>query len=360
MAQIRRYDEIMESAKANMIAKQDKLTDFNEGSVIHTFLDTVARLVERAYVAIRQGYNELLALLPYSPFGFERKEGLYASGTVVFSRDSALRTNTVIPKGTIVSGGGYTFVTTVAGQIAADEVDSDEISVTAREVGSSSNIAVGIIDSIDSVVPADVVKVTNKDVFTGGTDAETDADFEERFKIFINGLSGTNSYAIRSAALNINAVRSVSYQNHKPPLYDIYNASIYVDDGSGNASADTLDAVRKAIEGDGTADNPGHLAPGINIRVLAPTSVPVDVSMNVLVSNADIEDAQTEITRVITDYINGKCIGESVVLSELITKVMALNYVADCTIISPASNVEPSINQICRVGEITLNITEEE
>lgn len=360
MAQIRRYDEIMESAKANMIAKQDKLTDFNEGSIIHTILDTVARLVERAYVAIRQGYNELLALLPYSLFGFERKEGLYASGTVVFSRNSAIGTNTVIPKGTIVSGGGYTFVTTVAGQIAADEVNSDEISVTASEVGSGSNIAAGIIDSIDSVVPADVVKVTNNDVFTGGTDVETDADYEERFKIMINGLSGTNSYAIRSAALSVNAVRSVSYQNHKPPLNDIYNASIYVDDGSGNASADTLDAVRKAIEGDGTEENPGHLAPGINIRVLAPTSVLVDVSMNVLVSNADIEDALTEITRVITEYINGKCIGESVVLSELITKVMALNYVADCTIISPVSNVEPSINQICRVGEITLNITEEE
>lgn len=360
MAQIRRYDEIMDSAKANMIAKQDKLTDFNEGSIIHTILDTVARLVERAYVAIRQGYNELLALLPYSPFRFERKEGLYASGTVVFSRDSAIGTSTVIPKGTVVSGGGYTFVTTVAGQIAADKVDSDEISVTASDVGSSSNIAAGVIDSIDSVVPADVVKVTNNDVFTGGTDAETDADFEERFKVYINGLSGTNSYAIRSAALSINAVRSVSYQNHKPLLNDIYNASIYVDDGSGNASADTLDAVRNAIEGDGTEENPGHLAPGINIRVLAPTSVPVDVSMKILVANADIEDAQTEITRVITEYINGKCIGESVVLSELITKVMALNYVADCTVISPAANVEPSINQICRVGEITLNITEEE
>ena len=360
MAKIRRYDEIMESAKANMIAKQDKLTDFNEGSIIHTILDTVARLVERAYVAIRQGYNELLAMLPYSPFGFERKEGLYASGTVVFSRDSALGTNTVIPKGTVVSGGGYTFITTVAGQIAADEVDSDEISVTASAAGSGSNIAVGVIDSIDSVVPADVVKVTNNDVFTGGTDAETDADFEERFKIYINGLSGTNSYAIRSAALSVNAVRSVSYQNHKPPLNDIYNASVYVDDGSGNASADTLDAVREAIEGDGTEEKPGHLAPGINIRVLAPTCVPVDVSMNVLVSNADIEDAEAEITTVITDYINGKCIGEAVVLSELITKVMALNYVADCSIISPAANVEPSINQICRAGEITLNITEEE
>ena len=30
MAKIRRYDEIMAGATANMIAKQDKITDFNE------------------------------------------------------------------------------------------------------------------------------------------------------------------------------------------------------------------------------------------------------------------------------------------------------------------------------------------
>ena len=47
MAKIRRYDEIMAGATANMIAKQDKITDFNEGSIIHTILDTVSRIAER-------------------------------------------------------------------------------------------------------------------------------------------------------------------------------------------------------------------------------------------------------------------------------------------------------------------------
>jgi len=84
MAEIRRYDDIMRQALANMIAKQDKLTDFNEGSIIHTFLDTVARVAERIYVAIRQGYNDNLRLVPYSLFKFNRKPGTGAAGTVVF------------------------------------------------------------------------------------------------------------------------------------------------------------------------------------------------------------------------------------------------------------------------------------
>ena len=358
MAKIRRYDEIMESATANMIAKQDKITDFNEGSIIHTILDTVARIAERAYVAIRQGYNEMLAILPYSPFKFEKKEGFYASGTVVFSRASALGSQSIIPKGTVVSGGGYTFTTTEAGIIAADSVNSEPVTVVADGAGSDYNIAAGVISAIDTIVPADVVSVTNESAFTGGTDEETDAEFEERFRTYINGLSGTNSYAIKSAALSVNAVRSVSIQNHKPPLKNIYNMSVYVDDGSGGASEETLDAVKLAIEGDNTEENPGHLAPGVNIRVITPTAVPVNVEMNVSIVSTDTDEAKTEIQNVVTAYVNSLTIGEACILSSIITKVMALNYVRDVAITSPAANVEPAINQIARIGTISITLTE--
>ena len=339
MAKIRRYDEIMAGATANMIAKQDKITDFNEGSIIHTILDTVARIAERAYVAIRQGYNEMLAILPYSPFKFTKKEGYYASGTVV-------------------SGGGFTFTTTEAGIIPADSLNSEPVTVIADGAGSDYNIAAGVISAIDSIVPADVVSVTNSSAFTGGTDEETDAEFEERFRTYINGLSGTNSYAIKSAALSVNAVRSVSIQNHKPPLKNIYNMSVYIDDGSGGASEETLDAVKLAIEGDNTEENPGHLAPGVNIRVITPTAVPVNIEMNVSVISTDTEEARTEIQNVVTAYVNSLTIGEACILSSIITKVMALNYVRDVAITSPAANVEPAINQIARIGTISITLTE--
>ncbi len=359
-AKIRRYSEIMEGATANMIAKQDKVTDFNEGSIIHTILDTVARIAERAYVAIRQGFNEQLALLPYSPFGMEKKSGNYASGTVVFSRSSALTSSTIIPKGTRVSNGTLYFVTTEAGTIAADATESDAIAVIAEEAGSDYNLAAGSINAIESVVSADIASVTNASAFTGGTDEETDAEFESRFKNYINGLSGTNTYAIKNAALGVNAVRSVSVQNHKPPYKNIYNMSIYVDDGSGGASSDTLEAVKLAVEGDGTEENQGHLAPGVNIRVLAPTAVPVNIELKVSVYSTDIEEARTEIETVVTSYINGLTINEVCRLSEIITKVMALNYVKDVAIVSPTTNVEPSINQIARIGTFSATITEVE
>lgn len=358
MSKIRRYDEIMTGATANMIARQDKITDFNEGSIIHTILDTVARIAERAYVAIRQGYNEMLKVLPYSPFKFTKKEGYSASGEVIFSRENALGSQTVIPKGTVVSGSGLTFTTTEAGIIAADSLYSDPVTVVADNTGSSYNIAAETINAIETTVPVDVVGVSNPSAFTGGTDEETDAEFEERFRTYINGLSGTNSYAIKSAALSVNAVRSVSVQNHKPPLKNIYNMSIYVDDGSGGASEETLSAVKFAVEGDGTQDNPGHLAPGVNIRVITPTAIPVNVNMNVSVISMDLDEARMEIQDVVTSYVNSLTIGESCVISSIITKVRGLNYVRDVAVISPANNINPEINQIARIGSVSITLTE--
>lgn len=358
MAKIQRYDEIMKNAEANMIAKQDKVTDFNEGSIIHSILDTVSRIAERAYVAIRQGYNELLALLPYSLFKFEKKIGLRASGNVIFSRETPLSSQSIIPKGTRISGGGLFFITTEAGIIPPGEKDSDLIEAVAEKTGKIYNAAVNIIDTIESVVPSDVVSVRNPLAITGGTDEETDAQFSERFKFFINGLSGTNNYGVRSAALSVNEVRSVSVQNHKPPLKDIYNLSVYVDDGSGGATQETLDKVKFAIEGDQTKLHPGHLAPGINMRVITPTAIPVNVELTASVYSMDLTEAKLEIERNVSEYINGLTIGEKVVISEIVKKIMSLNFITDVKVISPEANIEPAANQIARVGSLNVSCVE--
>ena len=359
MATIRRYAEIMEAALANMIARQSKITDFNEGSIAHTILDTVARLVERNYIAIRQGYNEMLQVMPYSIFGMEKKAGVKASGTVVFSREKALNSVTTIPKGTKVSGNGLTFETTAAGTIAAGALSSGAVAVSPEEAGSDYNIGVGVISSIDTTVPADVVEVTNTQAFTGGTDEETDAEFEARFALFMNSLSGTNAAAVKNAALSVNAVRSVSVLDHKPPEDDIYNLSVYVDDGSGSASDEIIEAVRTAIEGDGTDENPGHLAPGVNMRVLTPTAVPVAVKITATVASTNADTAATEIEDAILGYINALTIGENCLVAEIIARIMDLSYVKDVSVSLPVANVSITGSQIARAGDIDISLLEE-
>lgn len=360
MATIKRYSEIMQTAMANMIARQDKITDFNEGSIAHTFCDTVARLMERGYVAIRQGYNEQLKILPYSIFGLTKKSGTYAGGMVVFSRSSALTSDTVIASGTKISGGGYSFTTTASATIAAGETTSDEVTATADEAGSGGNVEAGVISSIDSVVSSDVVAVTNTSAFTGGCDEETDTEFYLRFQSYINGLSGTNSYAVKAAALSVDGVKNAELLVHTPPAEDIYNFTVYIDDGSGSATDDLIEAVTEAIEGDGTQTNPGHVCPGINFRVLAPSTTTVDVELTVtLAEGANQDDAEAEITTIITELVNSKTIGESVLRSEIISALMDEVYVLDVEVTSPAANVEADTTQVLRLGTLTLNFEQE-
>lgn len=359
MIKIKRYDEIMQDAIANFVARQDKVTDLNEGSVIHTILDTVSRIAEREYVAIRQGYNEMLSLVPYSIFGFERKSGTKAGGSVVFYRDTPINADTTIPSGTKVQGGGVQFVTTENTIIEAGGIESNAVTTVAENFGMDYNVGRHEIDTIISTVAMDVSGVKNDVPFTGGTDNETDEQFETRFRAYLAGLSGTNTYAIKNAALALNGVRSVATQTHNPPYGGVYNISIYVDDGSGGASDEILQAVRNVIEGDGTESNPGHLAPGVIARVCAPDTLLLDVEVEAITANVDGDVAKTEVEEVIAGYVNGLAVGEPFIRAELIKRIMALSYVNNTNIVSPADDRQVEISTILRLQNSTVSIAEE-
>ena len=358
VAEIRRYDDIMQQAAANMIARQDKITDFNAGSIIHTILDTIARICERIYVAIRQGYNENLRLVPYFVFGFERKPGEFATGMIQFSRGKPLPTRTTIQVNAKVSGAGKNYITTEMGFIEGGALLSNLVKVKAMERGSDSNVSALVIDTIETTLPSDIVDVTNPYPITGGTNIETENEFDERFKVHINGLSGTNSYAIIDAALSVDGVRSVSTKNHKPPLRNIYNMSVYVDDGSGTATPEIIDAVKLAIEGNGTALHQGHLAPGVNVRVLPPHTIPISFVIIIYVRNANFSEANAEIQRLIADYVNSLTIGKPVVKSQILARITKPSYVMDVKITSPEENIEIGADQIARFASANIELRE--
>ena len=354
MADIKRYDELMEEACANMIARQDKITDFNEGSVIHTILDTFCRIVERIYISIRSGFNQGLVMLMYSVFKFEKKNGTYASGKVTFSRNAPLNARTVIPSGVKVSGNGFNYVTTQTTAISAGEVDSESVAVVAEKSGSDYNIDAGVINTIETSVPSDVATVTNEAPITGGTDEESEAEVEDRFTRKLAGLSGTNLYGIEDAALSVDGVRSVSVKNHKPPLKNVFHVSVYVDDGAGTASQELLQTVKEAVEGTETRN--GHLAPGVNARYLAPTAINVDFEIEVTTGKIDTDEAKIEMKKIIQSYVNSLRIGGTVVLSTIVAKIRALPYVSDVAVKKPTENLVVNSEQIARFGSADITI----
>lgn len=353
------YNTIIEEMKNSAIASVSGLTDFNEGSNIMTLFESVARPLEQAYIDTRNGYANNLRAIPYSVFDFKQKQGQKASVDVVFTRNRALDSVSVIPSGTRVSNGSLVFTTTQTAIIAIGETESNSVGASAESVGLEYNVAANTVTIIESNLSAEIVGVNNPYKATGGTNAETQTEMLRRFKYFINGLQGSNRFGIMAGVLGLEGVRSVGIEEHFPPKSDIYNFTVYVDDGTGRLTDDLKNKCTDLIDGNDTKENPGLRAAGINVDVQAATNVEITIVATATIYRVEEARIRNDITTKLQEYINGLGIHENVVLSSIIVLLRQISGVTDIsglTINGSTDNIYIGVNQIARFADVTLTI----
>jgi hypothetical protein len=360
--EIKSFKRIYSDIRDYIIAHQDKITDFNDGSVLSSQVEAFSEELAELYIRCRVGFSSFLRGLPYSVFGFEQKAGQKATTTAVFYRAKAKSYETQIPEGTIVSASGLKFTATDSGRVSEDAVESNEIPAIAEQVGEEYNIEAGAINNITSTLTSDIVSVSNPNAATGGVSTESWQDYVARFADYIIGLQRTNGSGFRDALTKGYVVRSLSIVEHFPPLDDIWNMTVYLDDGSGGISDLGKELVKKTIDGDGTPTNGGYRAPGINIRYLSPEKEYIDL----IIDATTVQDVTNEIDEsvVIADvqkktkeFIDGLKIGESLILSDLIVVLRRITYLDDVKIRSPEENIAISTDKIARYRSCTVNVT---
>jgi hypothetical protein len=359
---IKTFADIYSDIRDYIISHQDKLTDFNHGGVLSSQNEAFSREMEELYIRCRVGFSSFLRGLPYSVFGFEKKPGQRAATTVILSRSKAMSYDSEIPAGTIVSAPGLRFITTDSGRVLSGNIESNEIPAIAEEVGEKYNVGIGIITTIVSTLTSDIVSVHNPNPATGGVSSESWQDYVARFADYIVGLQRTNEAGFRSGLTAGYVVRSLSIIEHFPPIDDIWNMTVYLDDGSGGISELGKELVKKMIDGDGTPSNGGYRAPGINIRYLSPEKEFVDLIIDV----TTIQDVTNEIDEsvVITDvqkktkeFIDGLKIGEGLILSDLIVVLRRIAYLDDVKIKLPEENIGIEKHKIARYRNCVVNVT---
>lgn len=321
------YDQIVAEAKSFMISNQSKITDFNKGSIIMTFIEAFARILEEGYEDTRLGYDQNLVAMAFSIFDFHKKEGTAATVEVVFTANKNVESDVIIPSGTKISDGIHVFICDQRCIIPKGSNISNSIVVRSESVGYENNIAANTINTIITTVPSVVVGVSNATMAVGGSDVETDADALIRFKKMLNGLQGTNKYGFESDILSIDGVKSVGILEHFPPLAEDnyrFNATIYVDDGSGELSDEIKANVEKVINGDGSNEFPGIKPPGLNYNVKAAEGVAINVSVTCVIdSSYDSEVIKNKVLLAIKEFIIKLGIGENVVLSQLLNTILS-------------------------------------
>lgn len=353
------YDSILTRMKNHMITGQSKITDFNSGSVIQTLFESVARPLEQAYIDTRNGYMNNLRAIAYSVFNFEKKTGTAASVNVVFSRAKANSSSVTVLSGTKISDGTYTFITTEKAVIKANETESGAVSATAENTGVSYNVAANTITKIESVVSAEVLEVTNPAKAYGGSDGESDTEMLARFKTYINGLQGTNYYGLKSGILAVDGVRSVGIEEHFPPKNNIYNVTVYVDDGTGSLTDTLKDKIETKINGEQTSESPGLRAAGIQVDVMSATNVPIAVSVTCKTYRTEDSLAISEIKQTIEEAVNKLGINENVVWTDIILALRRISYVKDVSsllINGSGDNISINIDQIARFESADVTV----
>jgi len=344
-----------------IIAHQDRLTDFNDGSVLASHIEATARELALLYMRCRVGFSSYLRSLPYSVFGFKMKEGLKASTKVILSRSKPFSYDTTIPAGTIIRAGDLNFLTSEIGTVPSGETSSKAILAIAENTGDKYNVSAGTIKTIVSTLSADIVAVNNEIPATGGENAEDFSSYMDRFSDYIIGLQRTNMSGILSALTSGHLVRSMTIDEHFPPLDNIWNMTLYLEDGSGAMTEQALSEAKKLIDGDVIQNICGYRAPGVNIRYLTPEIIPITVYVSVtaeydVANEVDESVIVNVVTETIQKHINSLKIGKNVCTSDLIVVLKRLHILEDAHITFPTEDTIIELNQIARYEDCVVKV----
>lgn len=302
------YNEIYDAMKNYIVANQSKVTDLNEGSVMASLLEAVAREIAAEYISIVANIDTYQKKIAFAQFDFQKKTGLAATGSVVFTRNPAIHNNIDIPSGTeLATSDGIAFVTVGDNILPAGSLVSGTVLVECKSIGKAGNVDAGEINVISSVIPG-LASVTNDVACSGGVDEETDLEYSNRFRTFILGLGQASVPGIRAAVLGINGLKSCSVVEHFPPQ-DGCNFSVYAEDGSGTLPQGYVSQIQTVLDGDDT--HSGIRAAGLRSRILSPALVMLTVTVSAHINwSVPPHYIDNDIRSKITSYVATLGIGE--------------------------------------------------
>ena len=182
---------------------------------------------------------------------------------------------------------------------------------------------------------------------TGGTDAETDAGLLARLlDVLQSPPAGGNKADWRRWALEVDGV-SEAYVF--PLRRGLGTVDVCVTSAGGAPSAEILEATRAHLD----AERPAGAA---DFAVLAPSLVPVAVTVAVALSGLTLAQAQTAVETALSAYFATLEPGDTAYLSRIETAVSGVSGVVDRRVASPAGNTAAGAVQWLRLGTVNVEL----
>ena len=353
---LKTYDEILSDLSASAQTYFGYSVDTSVNTPLGQFLRTtaveIAQLWEQlektyysGFINTAEGVNldRICALV-----GITRNPAVKASGSVVFSINSALTSDITIPKSTVVAtaDGKIEFVTKEPVTLPAGST-SVSVPVSARNAGIDGNVSSGLVTKVVSSLPR-IDGVTNVSTFTGGKNKETDAELRERTILNKPSAKGTCS-AIKSAVLAVSGVSNCIVTEDT----DNHTVTVLVVGGDESKITSVIADVKPA---------------GIAVTWDYASRIDIDVSVTVSsISNAQATDVISQVESAVTSWINSHKIGDALKFSSLFTQLSTLSLVnevislsiTDGTVTADAilESVQLDSGKLAHPGTVTVVIS---
>lgn len=340
------------------------ITDFSKGSVSYTLLQAIAAGADQIAYLYFQADNQASILTAtdtaldgiVANWGVTRKPALAANGTFAFYCNVPATSSIGISQGTVIttmpddSGNVIQFTTdeTVSIPVGGQSVD---VSATCSNPGpgSAGNLAANTQLLIGSSVPS-IDGVTLGTSISNGIDAEIDDVLRARcLEVIQNPQGGGTPADYQTWALAVSGVSNATVLplNRGPGTVDIVITA-----SGGLPSADLISQVQTAIN----AKKPINT----DVLVTGPTGLTITITANVSVlSGYTVAGVTGAVQQAITNYINSVAVGGTVYNSRMVSAVLAVAGIADCSISmsvngAGSTNVVLTSQQQATAGTITV------
>lgn len=365
--QLKDFVSIVAAQVNHARATQDKLTDFEIGSVVRTLMEAPAIEIEELYQKIFAGVLDAIPTAIYKAFDFELIAKAAASGSVRITFSGPIVEEFTIPAGTVFdcakSPLKFTSTADVVIPVGAESAAVVVVCVTAGTIG---NVAAGSITGSPGYTLPVGSRITN-DAFTSGVDAQTDAERKARFVEFIQSLSrGTVAalrYAVRQAQLTNAAGQLLEYVARVGVEESPGHVAMYIYGSGGMASAELLAKAQAII--DGYFDAPsgklvsGYRAGGVKVDVLPmgerriPVGLKVKVVYGVDLSPESKKAIKNDIATALAPEFESVESGDTLFVGQITEAALAVPSLQGA-ICSNELNERCAETEVLRLGDLSV------
>lgn len=257
--------------------------------------------------------------------GIARKAASFATGTVRFSGTAG----SAVPIGTEAkNNSGIAFVTTAAGVIGGG--GTVDIAAKAMLAGVSGNQAASTVLML-SAAPTGVQSQASIVAMTGGTDTESDSDLLARvlYDMRLPPCGGAKHDYYRWA-MEVPGVTDAYVFTQRRVVNGV---DVVIETEGGAPSQQLIDDVLAYID--------SVRPPCVDLLVMGPTLVTVDIVAVLTLYGTTLTDAAARINGVLQAYFGTLHVGDAVTRAMLISLVMGVKGVVDVDLTTPAANVVP-------------------